>query len=80
MFRITTSRRFMDYGVTYLDVSEGILLLVLQVFLQVEEGVEEQRRHFTGLQIRQGDLTIHTGLHHVQHLQHNMLNLIGLQI
>ena len=34
----------------------------------------------TGLQIRQGDLTLHTGLHHVQHLQYNMLHLTGLQI
>lgn len=46
-----------------------ISLLVVEVFLQVEEGVEEDRRHLALLQVLQGDGMLVQGPDHVEHLK-----------
>ena len=46
-----------------------IPLLVVQILLQVEEGVEEDGRHLAPLQVPQADLVGGGGPDHVQHLQ-----------
>lgn len=48
---------------------ERITLFVVQVFLEVEEGVEEYWRQLASLQVRQGHLAFFCRVHHVQHLR-----------
>ena len=43
-------------------------LLVVQVLLQVEEGVEEDGRHLAALQVAQRDLARRLWADHVKHL------------
>lgn len=49
---------------------ERIPLLVIQVFFQIKEGVEEHVRHLAALQVSQRNGITVNGLYHVQHL-HN---------
>ena len=47
---------------------EGVPLLVVEVLLQVEEGVEEDGRHPAVAEVGQGDAVTLRGGDHVQHL------------
>ena len=48
---------------------EGIPLLVVEVLLQVEERVEEDRRHLALLQVLQSNGVLVQGADHVKHLK-----------
>ena len=48
---------------------EWIPLLMIEVLLQVEEGVEEDRRHLALLQVLQGDGMLVQRPDHVKHLK-----------
>ena len=48
---------------------ERIPLLVVEVLLQVEECVEEDRRHLALLQVLQSDGVLVQGADHVKHLK-----------
>jgi len=41
---------------------------VIQILLQIEEGIEEDVSHFATLQIAQGDAVAIRRLDHIQHL------------
>ena len=54
---------------THLDVGERVALFLLEVFLKVEERVEEVRGEFARLEVTQGHAPRGRGSHHVEHLK-----------
>lgn len=56
---------------------EWITLFVIQVFFQIEEGVEEHMRHFAALQVSQRNGITVNGLYHVQHLYNQCIIIIN---
>lgn len=55
------------------DDGEGVLLLVVQVLLDVEEGVEEDVGQLAPLQVAQGDPSCEAGEHMAQNLRNRLL-------
>ena len=52
---------------------EGVSLLMVQIFLKVEECVKENRSHFTALQVLQCDFVQGCRSDHIQHLKKHIL-------
>ena len=53
----------------YPDAGEWILLFMLEVLVEVDECVKEDRSQRTRLQVLKADSTVFLWLHHIQHLQ-----------
>ncbi len=66
-------------SVTY--TSKRILLFMFQIFLQVEESIEEYVCHAACFEVTQADLSLQLGRYHIQHLKedHNTVAIVMAQ-